>query len=75
MQITPYQDSSDSSSSKDEDDMDILFLPLCYVFELKQGNLNVCIAYSFIACNKIVFYNFLLDVCGSLDFGQACPRA
>ena len=50
----PYHDNSDSSSSKDEDDMDILFLPLRYVIELKQGNLNIYIAYSFIACNKIV---------------------
>ena len=71
----PYHDNSDSSSSKDEDDMDILFLSLHYVFELKQGNLNIYIAYSFIACNKIVFYKFFLDVCCSLDFGQACPSA
>ena len=31
VQITQYHDSSDSSSGKDEDDMDILFLSLRYM--------------------------------------------
>ena len=46
LQIMQYHDSSDSSSSKDEDDMNNLFLSLRYAFELKKVNRNVYIAYN-----------------------------